>query len=248
MQRSSDGFFYGQRHERTKYVAEIVSHFLYKIFSPVSVVDFGCGVGTWLSAFSCLGTSKVTGLDGDYVEREFLVIDQNDFVPCDLSNLPRSFQGYDIAISLEVAEHLPPQKADDFVSALTLAAPVVLFSAAIPWQGGVNHINEQWQSYWKRLFHGKGFTAFDCIRPIIWDDVNVSYWYKQNTLLYISNDLVDKYLNLIGERFLCKFPDVVHPELYLSKAIRPLPVQTSFRMLLSSLKRSVLSSLLKKAV
>jgi len=235
--KPSDGFFYEQRHQKTLDVASRVSTFLYDIFSPSSVIDFGCGVGTWLYAFKKLGVSKVTGLDADYVDKQYIVIDKNDFITCDLTKIKASFVGYDIAVSLEVAEHLPPHISSEFVHVLTHAAPVILFSAAIPWQGGVRHINEQWQSFWQNEFLNKGFIAFDCIRPMLWMDSAVSFWYKQNIILYVSRDLIDTYKEALGPS--CQMPDIVHPDLYLSKAVRPLPVKTSLMLLLSSLKQTI---------
>ena len=53
---------------------------------------------------------------------------------------------FDLALSLEVAEHLPPECGSEFVQTLTDLSSVILFSAAIPFQGGTDHLNEQWPS------------------------------------------------------------------------------------------------------
>jgi hypothetical protein len=89
-----------------------------------------------------------------------------------------------MAISLEVAEHLPESCADQFVDALVRAAPIVVFSAAIPHQGGINHINEQLQSYWKEKFARHAYIAVDCIRPLVYRRSEVKVWYRQNTIVY----------------------------------------------------------------
>jgi hypothetical protein len=67
---------------------------------------------------------------------------------------------YDLAISVEVAEHLPPNAADIFIESIVKASDIVLFSAAIPFQGGTNHINEQWPEYWNKLFNKNGYYRF----------------------------------------------------------------------------------------
>jgi hypothetical protein len=95
---------------------------------------------------------------------------------------------FDLAISVEVAEHLPPSHSGRFVKELVALAPVVLFSAAIPLQGGVDHQNERWQSYWQGLFEREGYRALDVIRPRVWDDPEVTPFYAQNALLYASPD------------------------------------------------------------
>jgi hypothetical protein len=118
------------------------------------------------------------------VDEALLEIPARDFIRADLSaplNLGRRF---DLAISLEVAEHLPPEAAEGFVKTLTSAAPIVAFSAAVPGQTGVNHLNEQWPAYWAGLFARFGYEAIDCLRPVIWDDEEIEWWYAQNLLLF----------------------------------------------------------------
>jgi hypothetical protein len=89
-------------------------------------------------------------------------------------------------LSLEVAEHLPPERAQSFVADLVALAPAVLFGAAIPGQGGVNHLNEQWQSYWAAHFASHGYASFDVVRPAIWNDAAIPAWYRQNAVLYLD--------------------------------------------------------------
>ena len=72
------------------------------------------------------------------------------------------------------------------VTRLTAAAPLVLFSAAIPGQPGIRHVNEQWPSYWRRLFAEQGFEQLDPLRREIRHDRRVKWWYRQNLLLYAS--------------------------------------------------------------
>jgi hypothetical protein len=89
---------------------------------------------------------------------------------------------------LEVAEHLPIQSAGGFVAELTALAPFILFSAAIPGQGGTNHLNEQWPEYWATRFAGHGYRVLDCIRPRIWEDDRIDFWYRQNIFLFVDSD------------------------------------------------------------
>jgi SAM-dependent methyltransferase len=155
---------------------------------PKSIVDAGCGDGTWLSVFRELGIVDLVGLDGDYVDRRRLQIPLDQFRATDLSSrfeLPRTF---DLAVSLEVAEHLPPESAEGFVDSLTRLAPVVLFSAAIPLQGGTQHLNEQWPDYWAALFKTHDYLPIDCIRGRIWGNEQVEWYYAQNILLFARAD------------------------------------------------------------
>lgn len=176
---------------------KVVPHVI-ELFSPKSVVDVGCGIGTWLSVFEKQGVKDILGIDGSYVNRSQLLFDQKYFLPHDLTQpLPTDkIRRFDLAVSLEVGEHLPEAKADQLVTTLVSLAPVVLFSAAIPHQGGTNHINEQWQNYWAKLFRQKGYATVDILKSCIWGDPQVEYYYSQNSLLYVETTYLEKFQNL----------------------------------------------------
>jgi hypothetical protein len=118
---------------------------------------------------------------------------------------------------MEVAEHLPESRAASFIKSLTSLGPVILFSAAIPYQGGDGHINEQWPGYWAELFARSGFLAIDCIRPRIWDNEQVAYYYAQNSVIYVNRDRLDDYplLRQEYERNPSSPRPLVHPRKWL---------------------------------
>jgi SAM-dependent methyltransferase len=162
--------------------------------SVASVLDVGCGTGTWLATLLTLGVEDVIGIDGDYVDRALLEIPSERFLPLDLTHPFDLGRKFDLAISVEVAEHLPAAAADKFVDSLVRHAPAVLFSAAIPGQGGIDHVNEQWPEYWAERFASHGFLAVDAIRPRIWTDVRVAFWHAQNSILYVRETEVSESL------------------------------------------------------
>ena len=89
------------------------------LFKPKSVVDFGCGLGTWLKVFKDSGINKVLGLDGDWIDTtkfETSVID--NFKEVDLEKEIKLKEKFDLAISLEVAEHLHKESAGIFIENL----------------------------------------------------------------------------------------------------------------------------------
>jgi SAM-dependent methyltransferase len=158
---------------------------LVRELAPVgSVVDFGCGRGAWLLAFKEDGVDDVLGLDGPYVDRSQLLIGADEFRGADLGRPVDLGRGFDLAVCLEVAEHLPARSSRALVRSLTAAAPLVLFSAAIPGQGGTCHVNEQWPEYWDRRFGPEGYRRIDVIRPQVCQDRRVDWWYRQNAFLY----------------------------------------------------------------
>ncbi len=234
----ADGFFYEDRDRITRHAANRILSIICPFINPTSVVDVGCGVGTWLSVSQEMGATKVLGFDEDYVDRDLLQIHNDDFISCDLNNKIPITQQFDLAISLEVAEHLHKNRAESFIAELTSASPYVLFSAAIPWQGGNGHKNEQWQSYWSDLFGRFGYSKVDCIRPLIWNDEDIPIWYKQNTLLYVNQSHFT-HVEDLATRYKDTHTDVVHPGLYLLKAKRPLSVKLAFKLFRASLKHAL---------
>ncbi|MGV8853347.1 MAG: class I SAM-dependent methyltransferase [Devosia sp.] len=177
--------FYSDRRAHTAHAARRLLATLPAALPRRSIADIGCGTGTWLAAALDGGTQSGFGIEGDWVTPAMLDDPRIDFTPHDLE---QRFSGphVDLVLSLEVAEHLSPGRADSFVADLVALAPAVLFSAAIPGQGGVGHANEQWQSWWAARFADHGFSAHDIIRPAIWADEAIPAWYRQNTMLYFD--------------------------------------------------------------
>lgn len=196
---SYDDDFYRLIREGSRRSAEIVLSLVFALLRPNSIVDVGCGDGTWLVVARRLGIDEVLGVDGEYVRPE-LQIPESSFVAADLRNPLRLARRFDLALSLEVAEHLPAESAEDHAESLASLAPAVLFSAAIPLQGGVNHLNEQWPEYWATLLERRGFSALDCVRSRVWRSVEIEWWYAQNTILYVQQDLLAEMPALAAER------------------------------------------------
>jgi hypothetical protein len=194
--------------------ARVIVPLVLDLLPVQSVCDLGCGVGAWLRIFEEQGVKEIIGMDGDYVDTSQLEIPQESFVPTNLIESVELRRRYDLAISLEVAEHLPESRARSFVRDLTRVAPVVLFSAAIPGQGGVNHVNEQWQSYWASLFADLDYVATDPIRAHIWNNVNVSFWYRQNLLVYCERSVLGRFPKLAAAASMPLMLDVIHPALH----------------------------------
>lgn len=170
--------------------AEQIVPFLMQAFNPSSIIDVGCGTGTWLKVFSQQNkVSVLQGVDGDYIDMNKLVMPAEWLLKHDLTKPLSLNRKFDLVISFEVAEHLPESAADIFVDTLTQHGDLIVFSAAIPGQTGQNHLNEQWQSYWADKFAMRGYKAYDIIRPLFWNNESVDVWYRQNMIVYSKHDL-----------------------------------------------------------
>lgn len=205
--------FYLQQADGSKRSALVLLNELFRLYKPSSVLDIGCGAGSWLSAAEELGASKLFGYEGSWVKKDMLLSKNIDLTTVDLSQHFVSSHRVDLALSLEVAEHLPSNISPCLVSALCKSSDVVLFGAGIPYQWGTNHINLEWQSYWANLFKHHGFVAYDIIRTATWKNGAVEWWYRQNALLYVKAGSASINPDLLAG-WECRIYDVVLPEYY----------------------------------
>jgi SAM-dependent methyltransferase len=212
--------FYADLKAGSRRSAAVVVPLLVELLGPRSVVDVGCGVGTWLAEFARCGVDDYLGVDAESVPRQQLSVPAERFRAADLAAPLELGRRFDLALCLEVAEHLPPAAALTLVTSLAALAPVIVFSAAVPFQGGTQHLNEQWPEYWAGLFAQRGFQPRDVLRARLWTNPDVEWWYAQNLLLYVDGAAADKLPSLpllpaaAGEAPL----PLVHPANYLQHA------------------------------
>lgn len=215
---------YGQDFYNSQIVGSLQSAqvYLYHLFSiwgvPESVADLGCGRGAWLATCRDLGVRRTVGFDGDWNSQEDMLDRNIEFHQVNLEmELPLT-ETFDLAISLEVAEHLQPESSDAFVGSLTRLSGAVLFGAAFIGQPGANHINNRLHSFWAGKFLACGYLPFDLFRPVFWNDDRVEPCYRQNTFLYVKpghslhSALVSRGYASGTELALM---DCVHPAVYL---------------------------------
>ncbi|MGY4280796.1 SAM-dependent methyltransferase [Bradyrhizobium sp. LM2.7] len=206
-----DEVFYNWQRDASFASAEVMLPIVFEMVKPRSVIDIGCGVGTWLAAAKSLGAQTVVGVEGDWVNDARMSITE-PVVLADLEAAIPVSDRFDLALCMEVAEHLSKQRAPSLIADLCRLSDVVLFGAAVPGQGGNNHINEQWQSYWADLFRSQGRLPHDVVRPKVWNSNKVAFWYKQNALLYMTEQ---KAAELNCSDTLGNILDVVHPTMSL---------------------------------
>ena len=178
-----------------------------------SVLDVGCGTGTWLAIAKELGVLQILGIDGTNLTASDLKIPYDNFLRRDLTAPLDLNKKFDLLLCLEVAEHLPMENAEAFIDTLTQHSDFIIFSAAIPGQGGQDHLNEQWPGYWQKLFEKKEYYPSEILRDKFWNNKEVEWWYKQNMFIYAPKAVLTA-LNLpIADEVRA----IVHPELLTEK-------------------------------
>lgn len=213
-----DHCFYDRYSAGSLAAARAILPFVFQLVDHDAVVDIGCGVGTWLYASLENGANSVLGVDGPYVDRSELWIEPKHFRALDLTRPFQLNHTFDLALSLECAEHLPAESAESFVSSLVRLAPVILFSAAIPHQGGTHHVNEQWPDYWAKLFRRHRYYFWDCLRSRFWNAESIPPWYRQNAFLVASSEFFAiKKMALPAEDPLA----YVHPQIWMAHESEP---------------------------
>ena len=187
-----DEKFWGVRRGNWNYrSAQVILPMIFEYYRPNSIIDIGCGIGTWLSAALELGIENLQGIDCNEISEDFLLVPRKYISIDDLETHENiNNKKYDLAISVEVAEHLDNSVSEHFVETLTNYSKVIIFSAGIPYQEGTHHINCQPPQFWYDLFNKFGYVCFDFRNELMnmWEKINPCY--AQNILLYVHKDLI----------------------------------------------------------
>ncbi|MGI8965602.1 MAG: class I SAM-dependent methyltransferase [Limisphaerales bacterium] len=223
--------------DQAEHSASVVAPLILNLVAPQSVVDVGCGPGGWLEIFQKHGVKDILGMDGSWVPLDKLRMARENFVVTDLTKPLPAKRRFDLVVCLEVAEHLEAQFAETLINSLVALGEAVLFSAAIPGQRGFQHVNEQFQEYWAEKFRARDFECYDFIRPQIWNNRSVSFYYCQNMLLFVKRGNASLEAKLKERQIspATNMLSLVHPELYWRRLH---PVKHLLRRLREVLERS----------
>jgi SAM-dependent methyltransferase len=138
---------------------------LIRLRSPRSVVDVGSGSGLMLAEFAKRGVD-VQGVEGSRAAIERSQLGER-VVRANLERGVPDLGRFDLALCIEVAEHLTARSAPRLVEGLTRLSDVVVFTASRPEEGGLLHVNPQPESYWRALFEERGFAGSPLRRELL---------------------------------------------------------------------------------
>jgi len=225
-----DHHFYDKLEKEVLKSSKVLAPIIVNKYNPKSILDIGCGNGIWLKTFEDYGINDYLGTDGDYVNEDIFRADYSKFIAKNLESEVNFNKKFDLAISLEVGEHISKHSSETYIKSICKHSDLIIFSAAIPGQKGTNHINENPQSFWAELFKKQGFHPYDEIRPIIWYDSRILYWYRQNIIVYKketnTKPPTNKELNLIHPEF--KFREMNIKNIFFQVLIAPVYVFKRF--------------------
>ena len=201
---------YYKKHETGSYISALqILKYITSFIDIKSVIDFGCGMGTWCKAIEDLGISNILGIDQHIYDSKYMLIPEKNYMRYDLRKELLFSHKVDIAISVEVAEHIEEEYSERFIHNLCMCSDLILFSAALPFQGGTGHVNEKSCTFWANIFNKFKYKPIDCIRPHFWNNKQIEVWYRNNCILYAEKKLYQKLLNSITIE---QYPlDIVNP-------------------------------------
>ncbi len=162
----SENFF--KKREKLGWRSRILNPFIVDVFYPETLIDVGCGIGDFVKWFQENGVRAV-GIEGSENVLPYLVVDKKDVFIKDLRfSLNSDFsERFDLAICIEVAEHIEQEYSDIFVKNLCSLSNQILFTAALPGQSGHGHINCQPQLFWEKLFCDCGYDRKEQFEDLI---------------------------------------------------------------------------------
>ena len=233
-----DQAFYDEQFAGSLSSARVVVARLAERWCPRSVIDLGCGRGAWLAPWADFGTTRLCGIDGPWNTGAAMAHPDIELRTANLEQPLPADERFDLAMSIEVVEHLSPQAGDAVIDSLSRLADAVLFSAAFPGQGGVHHVNERYHSHWGARFRERGFRVFDAVRPAVWSDERLMPWHRANVFLFArdGHPLAGTGWPEIAD---LAWMDCVHPWLYERSRAGAIGFGEHLRELLPSLGRAL---------
>lgn len=165
---------------------------LREIFQFKSLLDVGCGTGHYLRFCVDHGLSDVLGIEGSPHAFERLLVDKSQVVRHDLREPFRAGRKWDVALSIEVAEHIDKASAGTYVRTLATSSDTVVLTAARPGQGGRAHVNLQPPEWWQERFRQEHFEYDERLTERLKAGIRraresgafVTSWFEPNVMVF----------------------------------------------------------------
>lgn len=151
---------------------------------PASLLDIGGGAGSWCATAKDLGVQRVCLVDACPPNQVIPELSHDEQVQANLEAGIPNMGRFDLAICIEVIEHLTDDAANRLIGQMASCTNFVLFSAAIPGQGGIGHISERFHDYWHAKFSLFQFETYDVVRPMLISSSDIASIHRQNLFLY----------------------------------------------------------------
>ena len=149
--------------------------------TALTVLDIGCGPGTYVRALRELGVDAI-GIDTDERVSEQEYLSQQSLFDTKLQA--------QLVLCLEVAEHIDSSLSDDTAASVAGAVEpggMLIWSAAHPGQGGTGHINCQPKSYWHSKLKEAGLERDEETESKLLNYVKAGYhmgWFYLNGMVF----------------------------------------------------------------
>ncbi|HEX3803725.1 MAG TPA: methyltransferase domain-containing protein [Solirubrobacteraceae bacterium] len=178
-------FFFGRSIADAPGVVKVVE----EVFPEAQTfLDVGAGSGGFAAEVKRTGR-RITACEYNKVGRWFTGLQGVVSHPFDLnasSPAPDVTGKFDIVYSFEVGEHLPPELGRRMVAFIAEHAHQVVFTAAIPGQGGMGHVNEQPPEYWVELFTDAGMQFDEALTSQVrerFHQERLAPWFEKNAIV-----------------------------------------------------------------
>lgn len=192
-------------------IEEILKH-----FHPKKVIDLWCWLGAFVKTFQDHWIDAYW-VNWPRVEKDKLVMNEDRLIIKNLEEFCDFKKWYDMAITIEVAEHIDAKYADNFIKTITSCADIIIFSAAIPWQWWFKHVNEQSPEYREEKFNKLWYRFYDVFRWKFWNNKDIAISHRQNMFLVMK-----EWINLPSSLEEKSPRYIIHPELFNWLCVRNL--------------------------
>lgn len=186
----NDDFFLWHSKYAHEYSVKTMDWFIYN-YMPRSVIDYGCGIGSYLLSAHNNGIEKIKGFDiGGEFARKYTPLEVQPFIEYIDCTQEIVTSKYDCVISFETAEHIEPSGTNTFISNLVNSLDkigLILFTAAPEGQQGTGHINCRPKEFWINEFESRGLVHMISSQESIkkaWKELGAPDYIINNLLVF----------------------------------------------------------------